>query len=190
MASKEFSIYTKSQIYYKQNNRNFNNLEKLSIPLLNNHLSIVKNINNYCGLIVCPYCINCYIHPGTNVVNDLKKRYGLIIYNDKSIFDSSDIRPGECSLIDITGKNFVDNGIYICYQCYRQKGNMTLQHFFLNNFISDGVRYYRRSEMIRTVIEMMDKDNFDNKCFSCGVNSEYKICQNCAGRKGEIIKIA
>ena len=189
----DFSIINKCQIYMQQYNNNFYNLLKLPILNCNNHLyhlSLVPKINN---LIICPYCINCYIHPGKNIVNELKNTYKHHIVEYPSLFNSEYIRPGECDYIIHSsngGSNDVNNGIFICSQCYKQKANLTTDNFFLNFFSFYNGRFFKNSKTITNTIEMMDIDENNNKCAFCKSHSIYKICQFCAGKKNIIIKLA
>jgi hypothetical protein len=84
-----------------------------------------------------------------------------------SLFNSEYIRPGECDYIIHSsngGSNDVNNGIFICSQCYKQKANLTTDNFFLNFFSFYNGRFFKNPKTITNTIEMMDIDENNNKC--------------------------
>jgi len=189
--AQEFSLYNKTEIFYNQFLNKYINIEESKIPFISSHLQYLKLIPHKNNLIPCPYCINCYIHPSSKVSSELSKRFSLNIENNCSLFDLSFIRPGEYDYIRTPnqgGTNSISNGVIICSQCSKQKNNLTLLDFFNNCFISDGKRYYKKN--IMPIIEILDIDFFNKRCFKCNQISDYKICINCASKKNEIICIA
>ncbi len=188
----DFNLFNKTEIYYNQFCKRYLNLETLNIPYLNTHIYNAKIVNNKGGMIICPFCINCYIHPGANVLKELNIKYGLLIDNDCNLFDNIYFRPGVCDYIKQhpQGTNTLNNGIYICSQCQKLRNNLSISDFFKNYFITDKHRYYKRPDIKYNIIEVMNLDNFKNKCLKCNSNSDYKICSNCAGKRDELIYIA
>ena len=188
----DFSLHNKIEIYFNQYNNKYNLLESQAIPNFSNHISYAKTIRNVDGLIVCPYCINCYIHPGKQIVIDIAKKYNVIIKNSPDIFNTVNIRPGEYDFIVAQsngGTNSITNGIVICSQCFKLKNNLSLKDFFHYYFMYSGNRYFRKNLSMNST-EIMDIDNFKNKCYYCNLSSDYKICVFCAGKKNQLIGIA
>jgi len=189
----EFSIHNKTEIYFNQLHKNYKNLEQLNLPFILSHLFEAKKIENRNNLIICPLCINCYIYPGKNVSNELNKKYKIFIEDNTYIFDNWFIRPAECDYIispSKGGNNSISNGVYICSQCYRQKAELNIRDFINIYFSNNFVRYFKKNDLIKQQIELMDVDNFNNRCLNCNYYNNYRICIHCAGKKDEIINVA
>jgi len=189
----DFSLHNKTEIYYNQYHNKLKSLESIPITHFTSHLNIAKSFPKYNGLTVCPFCINCYIHPGKQVITEINKRYGLQIDDNPNIFNNKEIRPGEFEFVvpqSQGGTNSIQNGVFICSQCYKQKSNVSLKDFFNIFFNCDNQRYYKKPQTINSTFECMDLDLFDRKCFFCKLSSDYKICLFCAGKKNQIISIA
>lgn len=184
----DFLFQSKLEIYYLQQNHIFITLERQPIPDIQSHLTKVKSIQKNNGMIPCPFCINCYIHPGETIANDINKKYNLKIEVSQFIFDNYFIRPAYCTNISVLNDNDVNNGIFVCSQCFKLKLNKSSLEFFKNFLFFNGTNYQRRIDLPR--IEIMDQDIFENKCFCCKEFSKHRICYKCASRKDEIICIA
>jgi len=189
--NQDFSIQNKTDIYFNQYYNNFKNIQNINVKFLGYHIDSIKLITKLNNLIVCPYCINCLIFPGKHIAQELLKKYNLRIDETVNLFDKSFIRPGECDFIipiKHGGSYDITNGIYICSQCQKQKGEMSIQNFFENMFEFNQNRYFKKYP--QKYISLMDVDNFKNRCLNCNHHNPYKICTYCAGKKDEIIYIA
>lgn len=168
----------KAEIYSQQFHKNFNHLEKIQIPYIKEHLHHIKQFNHYFGMIPCPFCFNCYIHPGENLAQEINKKYNIKIHSDPYIFDFDFIRPGHCEKI-----NKINNGFFICAQCQKIKDKQSIPEYFHNFLFFNGYHYTRK--WIIPKVEMMDIP-FNNLCLNCLENSKYRICYKCAGQRNFI----
>lgn len=191
----EFTLQQKTKIFYNQIHKNVDNLLKLNIPYIHLHLQHLfysQHINN---LPLCPYCLEFYIFPGKQVASELKNKYNITIEQPISLFSSYYIRPAECDHINAFatgGTNNLENGIFVCSRCNKQKSALNTQNFFTQFLQFDFQKQkYIYNPAIRFYFnELMDIDEFNNKCYSCDRPSEYQICWHCASKKNTIIFLA
>lgn len=191
----EFTIQQKTNIFYNQINKNLENLKKLNIPYIQFHIQQIILIPNNNNLPICPYCQETYIFPGKQVANNIQSKHNIIIEQPITLFSSRYIRPAECDHIIPHlngGTNDIDNGIFVCSRCNKLKSALNTAEFFKEVLLFD---YYRNKYILHpkitfNTLELMDADNFNNRCLCCDKPSEYQICWNCAGKKNTLIYIA
>jgi len=191
----EFTLQQKTQIFYKQLNKNVENLLKLNITYINYHLQYILNSQNINNCPLCPYCLQFYLFPGEQVAKELLNKYNITINQSINLFSTTIIRPAECDHINPFcngGTNNPDNGIFVCSRCNKQKLSLSTINFFNEflqfNFYTQKYEYHPNIKFY--YIELMECDDYINQCMNCKKPSKYHICWHCAGKKNQIISIA